>query len=521
MLQNSSTPQASWLTFAAIATVCVAAPFMFVQFPPSTDLPQHMAQIYLLEQVLSGHGEGLAVNWFSPLTLVYSLLGAAWYLTSPVLAGKVTLLVLALAWVWAAFYLAWMRQRSPVPALFASILVFNHALYWGLLNFVTGWPIFALWFIQSLKPHSNRSLLILFVLSVFLFWSHAFWFLAGSLWLGAYTLWRWPGMRVSMLRFAILLPVGIAGLIWFPELAAQRAASGVDVGAHWYTLPFERFAPAYFINSVLGGLSGGIEGIVVLALTGWIALSAGTNWANLKDRVDQPLLLCAGLFAFVMLLAPDKYVNTLFVGTRWFPMATLMLLLALPLPTRLHRFAITAALVLAMVYSAATSRAWYQFEHKEMSGMTAALAQVQPGTRVLGLDYAKFSDGIKGRPFLQMAAYAQAWRGAELNFSFAQHFSGVVSYIDPSKHTTAKGFTEWSAERVPISYIQTFAYALINADDEAHRSFKSLSFFEPLTSEGRWRLYRVYALGEAEEQSESEVPVMQSPHTLGDAVPRN
>jgi hypothetical protein len=80
---------------------------------------------------------------------------------------------------------------------------------------------------------------------------------------------------------------------------------------------------------------------------------------------------------------------------------------------------------------------------------------------------------------------------------------------------------QWSAERVPISYIQTFAYALINADDEAHRSFKSLGFLEALANEGRWRLYSVHALGEVEGQSEYEAPVVQAPYTLGDAVPRN
>ena len=63
-----------------------------------------------------------------------------------------------------------------------------------------------------------------------------------------------------------------------------------------------------------------------------------------------------------------------------------------------------------------------------MSGLKEALSAVPSTPRVLGLDFVKESAFIKGRPFLQTVAYTQALKGGEINFSFAEHASGIVAY---------------------------------------------------------------------------------------------
>jgi len=60
-----------------LLTIVVAIlPFWVVSVPPSTDLPQHLSQIFLFEETLAGNRPELIVTpWYYPNTLVYGLAG--------------------------------------------------------------------------------------------------------------------------------------------------------------------------------------------------------------------------------------------------------------------------------------------------------------------------------------------------------------------------------------------------------------------------------------------------------------
>ena len=142
------------------------------------------------------------------------------------------------------------------------------------------------------------------------------------------------------------------------------------------------------------------------------------------------------------------------------------------------------------MFSAETARRWYLFEERELSGLQASLKMLPEKQRVLGLDFVKRSEFLKGRPFLQVFAYAQVFKGGDLNFSFAEHASGIVRYKNPRKSSWTQSL-EWSAERVNYRDFQFFDYALINGNAITHSWALSFELLEPVTENGRWRLYRI------------------------------
>src|SRR5439155_2155725 len=118
---------------------------LVVRFPPITDLPQHSAQIRLLLEALRDPASPYSVQWLTPYGLSYVVMGATWALGGAAHAGRLAFLVAALLFVIAVHSLAAAERRPASHGVFASILVFNHTLYWGFFSFLLGWPLFVLW----------------------------------------------------------------------------------------------------------------------------------------------------------------------------------------------------------------------------------------------------------------------------------------------------------------------------------------------------------------------------------------
>jgi hypothetical protein len=74
-----------------------------------------------------------------------------------------------------------MPENTPAVAAVASLLIFNQSFYWGFLNFLTGFPIFAFWFFLTTRDSKRTSRKLWSSLagtSVLLYGSHALWFAA-------------------------------------------------------------------------------------------------------------------------------------------------------------------------------------------------------------------------------------------------------------------------------------------------------------------------------------------------------
>jgi hypothetical protein len=142
-------------------------------------------------------------------------------------------------------------------------------------------------------------------------------------------------------------------------------------------------------------------------------------------------------------------------------------------------------------FFATTAVIWARYEARELTGFKESLAAIEPSSRVLGLDLIKESDYIKDRPFLQLFAYAQVFRGGELNFSFAEHSSGLVAYKVP-RHVRWTPGLEWFGEKVKRTDFAFFDFVLVNGEEKDHKTLASFAELSPMTPAGRWRVYRVH-----------------------------
>jgi len=109
---------------------------------------------------------------------------------------------------------------------------------------------------------------------------------------------------------------------------------------------------------------------------------------------------------------------------------------------------------------------------------------------VLGLDFVRHSDSVKGRPFLQTFAWAQVLFGGRLNFSFAEMPPSLVAFRGGLRPTWTVGL-EWYPDRVQPTDFPQFDYALIGGRPQMHDRFGHLPGLEPLVDHGVWRLYRI------------------------------
>lgn len=473
--------------------LAIAAPFLLVTYVPSTDLPQHLAQVRLLFDVLRGnHQTDLTLNLFAPNILVYLPLSIAWLVFPPVLAGKVVMLFLIVASALSTLVFALKNGRSIESAALVSILVFNASFYWGFVNFLIGWPFF-LWWMHLLTHRERvesgwRHVVVEGVVALLLFLSHALWFAAGvGVMVFLNLLDRFPRRR--MFRHALALaPELLISMVWYPRMSSARASLGFDTAAHWYTMPLDRFSPAWLVDSMMGGLMGPAESILCAAIVIWIGLCIVTNIRKLRDSVDPTLLIAGGLILLFVLLAPDKYMNTIGFASRWLPMGITLIVLGLPRPRVPAALSFSFPLLILVVFSLVTSNAWRNFDSRELDGFSQALQAVPDNGKVLGLDFVRQSEQIKGQPFMQLFSYAQVLHGGELNFSFTMLQSEIVVLEKLPTFNFTLGL-EWLPELATKHDYDVFDVTVVNAYEDEHRAIDSSGLATPLTFRGMWRAY--------------------------------
>ncbi|MFO0693406.1 MAG: hypothetical protein U0230_07615 [Polyangiales bacterium] len=487
--------------FAIVGCCLAVLPFTAVTYAPATDLPQHLAQIRLLEELLGSaprtmDASELAIQWSSPNVLVYLPLYLAVRLFGPVLGGKVLLAALVLLQTLVIHWVAARRGRPPGAAVLAGIFVFSNALYWGFLNFLLAVPFLLLFVDHASRPvdpgRRARDFAVTMTLGLLGYATHSLALLVGMVATVGFALSRRDRPRDLATRGLALVPVLVAAALWFPRLSARRRTFGFDTAPHWWTTPLDRLSPTIGEDIVLGGLHGVLEPATLVAVAVYAVACVVFRVAGTQTKTDRSLLAVGvGLVVFV-LVAPNQYMTTIHFAYRFAAPAAMLLLLALP-EARLGRwFAQLLPLAIVTLFSLGTTVGWVLFEQTSLSGLTHALRQ-QPGpARVLGLDFARQSPIVKGQPLLQIFAYAQAVHGGTLNFSFAEHGTGIVSY----RHRRRIAWTpalEWFPRKVAASDLERFDYVFVVGTDQDHGVFQQLSHAAPLATEGSVRLYRPLA----------------------------
>jgi hypothetical protein len=478
--------------------VALALVVSLSRVPPVTDLPQHLAQIRLLDEMLgfAPHVERpdtYRINWNAPNNLVYVPMWLVSRVLAPIAAGKVTVWLLAVSWLAAILALAYRRRGDLGQALLASVFLFNVTFYWGFLNFLCGLPLFLIWLMfvgpDEPLPRSRRGKILLAVLALLLFAAHVFWFVAAAVWMGLSRGWavlrrREPSSSLAV-GAGILLPTAALAAQWYPQLRRSRVSGMFDVKAQWVSMPWSRLWPEHLVDSLLGGLVGWVEPVVLVAVLLWIAAALVTNRRTLRDGLDWRLLAASAMGWVVLLFAPDKYMNTMLFAQRWGSVAAILLVLALPRPQLPKALAVFPAVVFAGLLLA-TAIAWHRFD-AEADGFDDALAAIHAPSRLIWLPFGT-SQVVKPPPFLQVGAYAQALHGCELSFTFAEHGSGIV-VIDGKRKITWTPGLEWEPKRVRRSDVKQFDLLMVEGPEVVQAQTPSILPVKPLTTRGGIRLF--------------------------------
>lgn len=483
----------------AATMASVALPFLSVDFPPVTDLPQHAVQVRLLGEALADPSGPYRVQWATPYSLSYALVALGWALGGPLASGRLAMLATGLLW---AAALAWLARRHARPAgaaAVAAVFFFSRPTYWGLYSFVLGFPAFALFLEAGLarRPGEEGGLrggTKLLGAGTLLYFCHALWFAAGLGWLLVRSVLAGPSLRQGLRpalssafrQTAPLLPVVAGAAVWlrFYALAGGGTAPRWDLAA--------RLTPSFYADALLGGLRGALEPVALALVLAWVGAGLWQARRVPGLGVEKGLALPGVLLLLVAAAGPDVAFGTLNFGSRWGPPAAALLVLASPAPRIRPSLAALAAAAGLVAFCSVTARTWQAFEEEELSGLPEALSRLPGRPAVLGLDLLGVSPRVKGRPYLNLHAYAQLLRGGTLNFSCAQIPTSLVVF----RPGVADRFAwsqelEWKAFEVTPADVLHFDFAVVGAQERYHPNVPRALPLAPVTGGGAWRLYRV------------------------------
>ena len=476
------------LTLLTVAMV--ALPFLVVDHAPVTDLGQHSAQIRLFLEALEPSDTLYEIQWLTPYATAYLAVGLGWLVAGPLAAGRLGLMLLAIAWVVALHALSARRGRSAAAATLASLLVFNHVLYWGFLGFIAGFPMYVVWWLWCLREapqeHPWREAVITAGLAFVLYLTHALWFAAGMLTLAVVTLARRRRWRQLATRWLAVLPTLLLALSWYRGLSGTTFSTP----ALWARPLSVRLSPREWVDAAFGGLHGPLEPLALAVLAAWLGAGLWGHRDALRRHLDRPLAATAGAFLAAAVILPDKLTNTIEFNDRWMPVGLALLVLALPAPRLPRDWHRAVAVIALVVFGLVTAATWHQVERVHLTGFDEAMERLPPEPLLMGLDFSRASPRVKQPVFFQMYAFGQALRGGRLNFSFAEFAPSLVVYEQQGRPLWTPGL-EWFPDRVRRGDLGWFDHLLVHGPPQIHAGLAADPALEPLHPGGEWGLYRI------------------------------
>src|SRR4030043_916308 len=296
------------ILLALLCCLLGVVPFLVLKFPPITDLPQHTAQIRLFGEALSQPDSPYRIQWMTPYSLVYTVLGASWLAFGPENRGGIGMLIIALLWIAMLHLLAARLNRSPLAASLASLLFFGHILYWGFYQFALGWTLFMGWVMLTQANFKNRlrESAAFFIASAVLYFTHVLWFFIALGWLAAQHILLKPSWQRSAARLAGAFPLIILAFLWYPSLAAY----GFRSKTVWSKVLFQRLSPLWLFEPSFGGLRGSGALISFGLLIAWVFFGCWQNRREIRLRLDKGLFFFSLFFLLLGFGLPALYTTT-------------------------------------------------------------------------------------------------------------------------------------------------------------------------------------------------------------------
>lgn len=381
-----------------LLTLAALYPVFSVTVPPLVDYPNHLARAHILAEIADQPllRERYAVGWAVVPNLAMDLIVPPLAAVMSVFdAGRVfvaaTLLMLVAGTL--ALHRVLHGRVGWWPAA-VYLLLYNHVLAWGFLNYLFGVGLFLLtfaaWIACERWPPWAR-LAVFSLASSLLFFCHLFAFGVYGLAVAAYQLGRTleerrfaPG-RLARDWLAALGQFALPGILWLVSLGATGVTpetTGQSFYGSWLSKVRALLSPVFFHWQPLDYL---IFGFLCIAL---LILLFGRD-LKLAPRLRLPLLVL-GLAALAM---PTWLFNVAAVDFR-LPLVVACLAVAATRPRPRSRDKLVALGTMALVLFGA--RIWtvaedWRFYDRQFAEFREAARQMEPGASLLAVrDPAKF-----------------------------------------------------------------------------------------------------------------------------------
>lgn len=447
-----TSPTARAERLLAVVAVVSALPLLLVRYLPFTDLPEHVAAMGTMAQLLPGGGGAPAyrVSVGQSQYLLYHLAGGVLtrVVDDAVLANRLLLVAVALAWPFALRSLLRALDRDERLALLAPALFWSRALIVGFLPFVASIPlaVFSLAtlirFVRMPEGRARRGG-VLALLTLVLFYTHVSSFVVFALAGGVITLAVAVPRRDPKLVAATalsLLPAFLAAVAWW-RAGSLAARPGDDhhvvrlaghVGAN--ALPLWAFD---IWRSNLDELWSGM----------WWAAIGLIGIAGLRGKLDRASLWAGVLAAIPVLCALAIYVATPFkvgaagyLDVRLAPMVALLFLPVLrPSADRASRLAFILATVGALGTAATATYEMLRVQDEVAGDLDRLLGAMRPSTRVAMVNFEQRSPRMYFFPYVFAGAYHRLAPGGVAAYSFTGMDHWSVHYTPGAEPPTHPG----------------------------------------------------------------------------------
>lgn len=410
-----------WLT--ALAS---AVPILATRFPPFADLPEHVAAMGTLARLIAGAHEPYVVDFAHSQYLLYHAVGALITLVvgDAVFANQLLLAIVAVLWPVSVRSLLRALGRDERFAIFASMVFYNRALAIGFLPYLASVPIaiFALAVLlrHCREPTRGRAVGAV-VLSLVLFYTHVSSYVLFCAIAGLSILLATRDLRAIVRRMALLAPSAIAAIAWWHtgSLAGGRAVpDDRDVG-HMNVVRTLNAFPVWTFDvweshrdEACGAVWWAAFGVAT-----FLALRSRRRLTRGALLVMVPVAGAAALY----LVTPFRVGNASMLNVRLAPLVTLFAIVPIAVPN-LRRASLPLAFA-ALASLATTVNTTFEARRasREMVGdLDGLLAHVEPGSRLVMLNYERHSPRTHFWPYVFAGSYHRARAGGVASWGFAE-----------------------------------------------------------------------------------------------------
>ena len=469
------------LVLLVIGCMISSLPVWLTEYPPMSDLPQHVGQVSILLNY-EKYSDIFRINLFTPYLLGYGLLYLVGLFVNLILAAKILLIISFTLTVVFTRRLLINIKTNTILAWLVIPVNYGFAFYYGFFTFLLVIPvllIFLCYVFNYLDNPTVRKGVVLTLAGIVLFFSHAILYGIGMVisCLLANVKHGKPGFRY-MVPFILTLPVSV---LWYKGILASEAGSTLTT----WDLGIFRI-PQIFSYTI------GMEAHIYYVLIGILLYACPFLLGGRLTRKNWrwvPFIVLLSLFLFMPILLS----NTLFMYERLSVILFITYLLLFDLPQKIAAYKILMLSSFLLSWLSVISYAFYEFG-LEQNDFKSIVSIMPDDKRTLSLIFKTKSNVIPDHPlYLHFTNWVQTVKGGIVDFNFANFYPQIVRFQNDKVPKVSYGFDsrpqtfDWNQhEGNMYDY-----YIIRSAKDVANPLFREYrGHVEIIKHAGTWWLFK-------------------------------